>query len=278
MAEEFDYGALWSIAQDALNEVNALTGAILQLPSAPLSPWAIHNPPRGAHEKWQAKLKTLPERRARAADAIRKAAEKLAKLLVEDRFIAPVAGVWPPSAPEIARRVSSGLGMAAGAARAVIAWKDDAHIGQFKSSAVSAQSMLQAVIAELERRADVAELAYQGRVEKLRAEHPDWSGADSAVKAVGGKFPEEPAGDPSANWPGGQGKGATFPKTVPAGPARVKMTMTDVGRYIGVGPKTVSRWIRDGKLTATDEGGRQSWYLQHELDTLKASRQKKTEP
>ncbi|MBN2580958.1 MAG: hypothetical protein JXB10_18385 [Pirellulales bacterium] len=179
MAKDFDYGALWCLAQDALDAVNDLMGAIFRLQRPPLAPGAVLNPRPHTLEKRRIELKTLPERRAKAVDAIRKAGEKLIALLAEDRFIAPVGGVWPPSAPEIARRLSNGLEMAASAARAVSAWKDNAYIDKTKRYAVDSESMLRTVVAELERRPEVAELAYQRQVGKLRAERPDWSAAEA---------------------------------------------------------------------------------------------------
>ncbi|NLF09473.1 MAG: hypothetical protein GX594_16055 [Pirellulaceae bacterium] len=181
MAEGFDYGALWNIARDALDAVNALTSAIIGNARPPLvHPSAVRNPSKAYCEKYWAELKTLPERRAKAGEAIRKAAEKLDKLLAEDRYVAPLAGVWPPHSPKITGRLSYSLKMAKADAHTVADWKDDAHINQSKRSAVNAQYTLQAIVTELERRPEIAKMAYQRRVDKLQTDHPDWS-ADEAL-------------------------------------------------------------------------------------------------
>jgi excisionase family DNA binding protein len=166
--------------------------------------------------------------------------------------------------------------MAASTARAVIAWKDDAHIGQFKRFAVSAQYALQADIAELERRADVAELAYQRQVEKLRAEHPDWSGADSTVKAVGGKPPKEPArpGNVQADRKDGSSDNGE-PETRGGAEGQQMMTATNIADYINVSADTVRRWIVKGDIAAEClEDGRYG-VPKDELDRLRAAQQQK---
>jgi hypothetical protein len=71
MAGDFDYGAPWSIARDALDAVSGLTRAIIGDGRAPLvHPSAVHNPSKAYCEKYWAEQKTLPERRAKAVDAM----------------------------------------------------------------------------------------------------------------------------------------------------------------------------------------------------------------
>jgi hypothetical protein len=160
--------------------------------------------------------------------------------------------------------------MAASAARAVIAWKDDAHIDHPKRHAVDAQYTLQAVIAELERRTEVAEMAHQLQVEKLRVEHPDWSGPESVVKDAPAEVQQVP--DES--------------QAVEPAPGDAFLSPHDLAAKYGVNAdnlrKRLNRWRyhRDaGYIEASNPGPRAPRYLYSEtairpvIDAMKTGRQ-----
>ncbi len=280
MAKGFDYAAMWSIAKDAHDAVNALVTAIHQLPYRPIAPWAIRNPPPGCHKKWEDALKTLPERRAKAADAIRNAAENLARLLTEDRYVAPIAGVWPPSAPKLTSHLSIGLKTAESAAHATPAWKDDAYIDQPKRYAVSAESALKMVIAELERRPEIAEMAYQRQVEKLQTKHPDWSAADALAtwqNSRNDNVSQETTQQPDK---GGEGTGNEEP---PQGITGAKMSPRELANKHDIDNealrKRLDRWRYDhdtGYVEVSNPTPREPKYLYDEsavmpvIDAMKA--------
>ena len=109
MAGDFDYGSFWEEAVDALDALNALCEAVLRLPR----PRDRYFTP-GTAPAFCVGKSLIPadyaEQRQKAFDAIGVANKDLAALLAEDRFVEPLAGVWPPCAPrELTTRFSHAL-------------------------------------------------------------------------------------------------------------------------------------------------------------------------
>ena len=123
--------------------------------------WAVPGFPPAFNEGKRPKPPNYSERYGKAIDAIRKAGAALVSLLAETRFVLPLHGVWPPSAP---RELTGKFSLALGIARTAFNETDPS-----KSSPESAQYTVRAVVAELERRwPDLAERAYQRARKKLQ--------------------------------------------------------------------------------------------------------------
>jgi len=99
MAEDFDYGSFWENARDVLDVLDALSSAMDSLRYLRTSFYLPSHPPAFRRGKRDPQPPDYAERCQRAIDAIRKAASEFFILLAEERFVDPLANVWPPSAP-----------------------------------------------------------------------------------------------------------------------------------------------------------------------------------
>jgi hypothetical protein len=181
MEVPFDYCTTWKDVWDVLGAVKALNSAILSLPRRP-DPFAAIRYPLARNIR-QSQEPAYPGAVARATEAMRKAAIALDRLLSEDRFTAPLAQVWPPSAPkDLANRLSLALNCGLQVARRVMGLVR--HVGGAELSAADVVSMLERALADMEQRRDVAGFAYQWKLKKLnllRREEVKSSLSDASV-------------------------------------------------------------------------------------------------
>jgi len=192
MAGDFDYGSLWENARDVLDLLASLRIAMLQLVEL-RGPWAVPGFPPALRIGKRPKPPDHTERYSKVLAAIRKASTALRTLLAEERFDLPLHDVWPPSAPrELTGKFSHALRIAPNK-YAEIGTCNGQQFESIKTNLFSAQCEVYAVVAELERRPDLAERAYQRKRNKLQrrpavASHQD---ATPAIQATVATAPHE---------------------------------------------------------------------------------------
>jgi len=168
MAGDFDYGSFWENARDVLDVLDAFSSAMDSLLYLRTSFYLPSLPPAFRRGKRDPQPPDYAERCQRAIDAIRKAASEFFILLAEERFVEPLANVWPPAAPrELTFKLSHALALAHSfcfAARD----GDEQKLSDQKRNLHLARSFVLAVLTDLERRPDLAERTYQRARSKLQ--------------------------------------------------------------------------------------------------------------
>ena len=171
MAADFDYVSFWENARDALDALDALGNAMSQFLT-----WRKPGYKPGTPPAFRFGKRPKPadyEERHKAIDCLRKASLGFSALLAEDRFVKPLANVWPPSAPrELTSRFSLAIRIVPARYLEDCAG-DDKEFDSAKRSLFSAQHEVQAVVRELECRPDLADLAYgRKRNKRKRRDKP----------------------------------------------------------------------------------------------------------
>ncbi len=185
MAGDFDYGSFWENARDALDVLDNLGNAMHQF-LAIRGPYYEPGTPPGFRLGKCPKPADYAERRRKAIDVLRKAGQDFVARLAEDRFVEPLANVWPPSAP---RKLTSRFSYAIRSAPSGYfdaGEYDGKDLDHVKRSLFSARDGVQAVVRELEQRPDLAERAYQRARSKLprRSRGQSGSGGTTTVEIV----------------------------------------------------------------------------------------------
>ena len=239
MAKHFDYCAFWTDAQTHWNRPVHWSRQHFSCQVRPhISRPSTIPGVRTARKQREVKAASFPAHRAKAIAAIRNAADDLATLLAESRFRAPLAGIWPPSAPQdVARTFSRGLNSELSAAQLALAWarSPKTYIDQFKRSAWDAESAIRSVVAQLELRPDVAEHTYEWALNKLRR---------SATAVESAAVPRAPKAEPpelsttTPPAPPGEPRAAT-----PNPPAERTETLKHEPEGAGVAAR--NRWFRE---------------------------------
>jgi hypothetical protein len=167
MAGDFDYSSLWEDARDVLDMLDALSIAMDQFRHLRESYSIPGLVPAFRHGKRHPQPADYAEQCEKALSAVRKAASDFFALLAEDRFVEPLANVWPPSTPgELAFQFSHALVSARSFCFATRD-SDDKKLSGQKQNLYLARCGVQSVLRELERRPDLAERAYQRARDKL---------------------------------------------------------------------------------------------------------------
>ena len=184
MAGDFDYGSLWESARDVLDVLDALSSAtdrFLQLHNSYYIPGLA---PAFRHGKRHPQPADYAEQCEKALSAIRRAASDFFALLAEDRFVEPLANVWPPSAPrELAFQFSHALVSARSFCFATRD-SDDKKLSGQTENLYWGRVGVQLVLRDLERQPDLAERAYQRVRDELRRRIPKQSGGGGAADEI----------------------------------------------------------------------------------------------
>jgi hypothetical protein len=192
MADDFDYASLWNLAQEASDALAPFQQAGMRL--SLLNPERYYRP--GLPPAFRHGKQPLPvdyaKRYKGAVDEFRETAGVAGGLLAEERFAAPLAGVWPPSASrDLTMMFSAALNEATRGAEAVARHYAAASPGDKRPPPLPPLGMgllgLPSVIAQLEQRPEVKEHAYQRGLSKLQrggAKQPESRGSPAASPAA----------------------------------------------------------------------------------------------